>query len=360
MNKNFLEIKHITKSFDQTKVLTDINLTVKEKEIVVLLGPSGCGKTTLLRIISGLLDADSGEIFLEDEDLLSKPVHKREIGFVFQKYALFPHMNVEDNILFGLKLRKIPKSEMQERLSSVLDLVELTGLNKRKISELSGGQQQRVALARALIIKPKLMLLDEPLSNLDAKLRASVRVKIVKILKKLGITAIMVTHDQTEAMTMGDRVVLMNKGIIQQDGSPDSIYNDPNDLFVAEFLGTPKINKIPLTIRNGKAYIATQEIDGATFKKYFVQEDITLVDGLFLLGVRPEHIIISSTGGHIATVVMCENCGSDTFVHINLYGNEYVMRMSSINFSCKEGDEIHVDFTHGQLFLFSEVGERII
>lgn len=360
MEKNFLEIKQIVKSFDSTMVLKNVNLDVKEKEIVVLLGPSGCGKTTLLRIISGLLDPDGGSITLAGEDLLSKPVNEREIGFVFQKYALFPHMTVEENILFGLKLRKIAKDEMQQRLCSVLDLVELNGLNKRKISELSGGQQQRVALARALIIKPRLMLLDEPLSNLDAKLRASVRVNIVKILKKLGITAIMVTHDQTEAMTMGDRVVLLNDGVIQQEGNPKEIYRNPADMFVAEFLGSPKVNRIPVEILGNIVRFANYELSKDEFNSYFA----TLAeypDGKYVLGVRPEHIYVSTdTKSFPSSVILTENCGADTYVHINLFGVEYVMRVDSSSYNFEQDQNLNVGFKRGELFLFGENGERVL
>ena len=356
--QNFLEIGNVSKSFGQTEVLRGLDLSVKEKEILVLLGPSGCGKTTLLRIIAGLIEPDGGSLTLEGKDLLSVPVEKREIGFVFQKYALFPHMNVEDNITFGLKLRKLDKNEIRERLDSVLDLVELKGYEKRMINELSGGQQQRVALARAIIIKPKLMLLDEPLSNLDAKLRASVRVNIVRILKKLGITAIMVTHDQIEAMTMGDRVVLMNEGKISQDGKPKEIYFNPRNLFVAEFLGTPRINVLPLKKEGTSFFLGSESVDGSLLSLWTKSDTEALPDGTYSLGVRPENIVRDSSG-YKATVNLLEVSGADTNVHLTFLGSDYVMRTNSEGQELMPGDEIEVSFLPSSCFLFDKSGERI-
>lgn len=359
MSESFLEIKHINKSFGSQPVLKDINLSIKEKEIVVLLGPSGCGKTTLLRIISGLLDADSGSIELEGTNLLTVPVEKRQIGFVFQKYALFPHMNVEDNICFGLKLRKVPKDEIKKRLDAVLDLVELKGLEKRRIHELSGGQQQRVALARAVIIKPKLMLLDEPLSNLDAKLRANVRVNIVRILRKLGITAIMVTHDQIEAMTMGDRIVLLSDGVVQQEADSKDIYNNPANIFVAEFLGSPRINFIPVEVLGDKCILGGKEFNvNELYSHIITKTKRTIENGRYTLGVRPESILITEDGMD-GDVIMCEMAGADTNVHILLFGKEFVIRVNSADCTYSDGDHIHVHFAPSSCFLFDQHGDRI-
>ncbi len=351
---SFLEIRGIVKDFDDTKVLQGLDLDVEEKDILVLLGPSGCGKTTLLRIIAGLLDPDSGSMTLDGKNLLEVPVEDRGIGFVFQKYALFPHMNVEENITFGLKVRKVGKDEIKKRLDDVLELVELKGYEKRKVSELSGGQQQRVALARALIIKPKLMLLDEPLSNLDAKLRTSVRVNIVRILKKLGITAIMVTHDQVEAMTMGDKVVLMNEGKISQEGRPKDIYFDPDNLFVAEFLGSPKINvlKVESGCMNGI------NVGKEMLSKWTGLDERAIPDGTFYLGVRPEYIAPADDGikGKIEHV---EISGADTNVHMELLGSGCVMRVSSGSVEYSEGNDVAVAFRSGSCYLFDSSGKRI-
>jgi len=358
----FLSINHISKNFGNVEVLKDINLQVKEKEFVVLLGPSGCGKTTLLRIISGLTPINSGEIILEGENLINKHINERQIGFVFQHYALFPHMSVFDNVAFGLKLRKFDKAEIEKKVKKIIEIVELSGLEKRNVKELSGGQQQRVALARALVIEPKLLLLDEPLSNLDAKLRASVRVCIVQIQKKLGVTAIMVTHDQIEAMTMGDRVVLMHDGKIEQEANPTEIYNNPKTKFVAEFLGSPKINMIPIIFDNKTAILGDSIIPIKNLSKKIskVDADLSILSGLFQLGARPEHFqICDDDKGFSAEINFIENAGSNIILHVVIFGSEIVMSISSVNFNYKVGDVIKIDFLENVLMLFNEEGQRI-
>ncbi|MGD1818480.1 MAG: ABC transporter ATP-binding protein [Pleomorphochaeta sp.] len=358
----FLSINHVSKSFGDVEVLKDINLQVKEKDFVVLLGPSGCGKTTLLRIISGLTPINSGEIILEGEDLTLKPINDRQIGFVFQHYALFPHMSVAENIAFGLKLRKVSKADIATKIKKIVDLVELTGLEERNIKELSGGQQQRVALARALVIEPKLLLLDEPLSNLDAKLRASVRVSIVQLQKKLGVTAIMVTHDQIEAMTMGDKVVLMHKGKIEQESIPQEIYNNPRTRFVAEFLGSPKINVFPIMLDKETAVLGDIVLPINDLAKNFSKTDASLssLNGLYQLGVRPEHFEISDNEeGFEAEINFIENGGASIILHVVLFGTEIVMSLPSVNFNYKVGDVVKVKFLENVLMLFDEKGNRI-
>ena len=234
-------IKHITKAFGDNVVLKEFNETFREGEFVTLLGPSGCGKTTMLRIIAGFEKPTSGEVYIDDQ-LVSGgktfvPPEKRSIGMVFQSYAVWPHMNVFDNVAYPLSIKKVPKGEIKERVDKVLEIVHLSQYAQRFPNQLSGGQQQRVALARALVAAPKLLLLDEPLSNLDAKLRESMRFEIKDIQKKLGITVVYVTHDQTEAMAMSDRIFLINRGVVQQCGTPEQIYNEPANQFVADFLG---------------------------------------------------------------------------------------------------------------------------
>ena len=234
-------IKQVTKAFGDNVVLKEFNETFGDGEFITLLGPSGCGKTTMLRMIAGFEKPTSGEIYI-DEQLVSGgntfvPPEKRSIGMVFQSYAVWPHMNVYDNVAYPLTIKKTPKGEIQERVGKVLDIVHLTQYAKRFPNQLSGGQQQRVALARALVAAPKLLLLDEPLSNLDAKLRESMRFEIKEIQRRLGITVVYVTHDQTEAMAMSDRIFLINRGVVQQSGTPREIYNTPSNQFVADFLG---------------------------------------------------------------------------------------------------------------------------
>ena len=241
MGQHLIELKNINKTFDQTKALDNINLYINQNEFLTLLGPSGCGKSTLLRIIAGFEEADCGEITFENEDLLKIPAYKRKINTVFQKYALFPHMNVYDNIAFGLKIKKMKKSKIDEKVKRVLKLVNLVGFEKRHINSLSGGQQQRIAIARAIVNEPAVLLLDEPLAALDLKLRKDMQLELKNMQKELGITFIYVTHDQEEALTMSDTVVVMKEGRIQQIGTPEDIYNEPKNAYVADFIGESNI-----------------------------------------------------------------------------------------------------------------------
>jgi len=242
----YLEIKNVSKRYKQEEVLKRINLGVKRGEFFVILGPSGCGKTTLLKIIAGLLKPDNGTIILDQRDITHVEPGKRDVAMVFQNYALYPHLKVRDNILFPLKIRKVDKERQEESLRWVSSFLRIEELLDKKPSQLSGGQQQRVALARALVRKPKLFLMDEPLSNLDAKLRMEMRGELKELQRRLNITTIYVTHDQIEAMTLADRICIINKGRVQQIGTPQEIYEKPNNLFVASFIGTHGINVIEL------------------------------------------------------------------------------------------------------------------
>ena len=239
--QNIIELKDIFVSFGDEKVLDGLNLAIRDKEFITLLGPSGCGKTTTLRIIAGFLDADSGEVIFEDKKINGVPSYKRKVNTIFQRYALFPHLNVYENVAFGLRVKKLKENEIKEIVTEMLHLVNLDGFEKRSISTLSGGQQQRVAIARAIANKPKVLLLDEPLAALDLKLRKDMQKELRRIQRQLGITFVFVTHDQEEALTMSDRVVVMNKGQIQQIGTPQDIYNEPENAFVADFIGESNI-----------------------------------------------------------------------------------------------------------------------
>ena len=241
MKKSIIDLKDISVSFDAEQILDNISLEIGDKEFVTLLGPSGCGKTTILRIIAGFLEADSGDVFFDGKKINSVPANKRNINTIFQRYALFPHLNVYDNIAFGLRVKKVPKDEIYERVHEMLKLVNLEGFEKRSISRLSGGQQQRVAIARAVINKPKVLLLDEPLAALDLKLRKDMQTELKNIQKQLGITFVFVTHDQEEALSMSDKVIVMNEGKIQQIGTPLDVYNEPVNAFVADFIGQSNI-----------------------------------------------------------------------------------------------------------------------
>ena len=241
MSQNIIEIKNVSKTYGDNTVLNNLSLNRRKNEFLTLLGPSGCGKTTTLKILAGFESGDSGKVLFNGEDISNLPPYKRQLNTVFQKYALFPHMNVYENIAFGLKIKKVSKNEIDKKVSEMLKLVALEGFEKRSIDSLSGGQQQRVAIARALVNEPKVLLLDEPLGALDLKLRKEMQSELKRIQQRLGITFIFVTHDQEEALTMSDTIVVMNKGIIQQMGSPEDIYNEPANAFVADFIGESNI-----------------------------------------------------------------------------------------------------------------------
>ena len=241
MSQNIIELKEISKTYGDNTVLNNLSLNIKKNEFLTLLGPSGCGKTTTLKIIAGFENADEGVVLFGDNNITSLPPYKRKLNTVFQKYALFPHMNIYENIAFGLKIKKLPKAEIDKKVKNMLKLVALEGFEKRSVESLSGGQQQRVAIARALVNEPEVLLLDEPLGALDLKLRKEMQIELKKIQQRLGITFIFVTHDQEEALSMSDTIVVMNKGVIQHMGTPEDIYNEPANAFVADFIGESNI-----------------------------------------------------------------------------------------------------------------------
>lgn len=241
MGQPLIDLKNITKAFDGTVVLDDLNLSVKENTFVTLLGPSGCGKTTTLRIIGGFERPDQGTVIFDGQEITSLPPNKRQLNTVFQKYALFTHMSIAENIAFGLKIKNKPKTYIQDKIKYALKLVNLDGFENRTVDSLSGGQQQRIAIARAIVNEPRVLLLDEPLGALDLKLRQDMQYELIRLKNELGITFIYVTHDQEEALTMSDTIVVMNQGYIQQMGSPENIYNEPENAFVADFIGESNI-----------------------------------------------------------------------------------------------------------------------
>jgi sn-glycerol 3-phosphate transport system ATP-binding protein len=298
-----IEISHLVKRWGGFTAVDDISFETGEGEFVALLGPSGCGKSTTLRLIAGLDDVTEGTIALDGRDVTRVVASKRNLSMVFQSYALFPHLNVADNILFGLSVRGVPKSEQRQRLSSIASLLGLGSLLDRKPSQLSGGQQQRVALGRALIAQTKVCLLDEPLSNLDAKLRAEMRNEIRSLQRRLGITMIFVTHDQTEAMSMADRVILMRQGKIEQAGTPAELYARPASTFVAEFIGVPPMNVLELDSSGDTAAIASTTFTVAS----------NAGTSPLQLGIRPEHIELANDGLP-AEVENSEYFGADSIV----------------------------------------------
>ena len=241
MSQPLIDLQHISKSFDGELILDDLNLSIRENSFVTLLGPSGCGKTTTLRILGGFTSPDTGKVLFDGQDITKLPPNKRQLNTVFQKYALFPHMSIADNIAFGLKIKNKPKSYIDDKIRYALKLVNLSGYEKRDVTSLSGGQQQRIAIARAIVNEPRVLLLDEPLGALDLKLRQDMQYELIRLKNELGITFVYVTHDQEEALTMSDTIVVMNQGYIQQIGTPEDIYNEPQNAFVADFIGDSNI-----------------------------------------------------------------------------------------------------------------------
>lgn len=299
MSDSFLELKNLKKSFAPGEaVLQGINLTIRQGEFVTLLGASGCGKTTTLRIIAGLEQPDSGSVWLEGQDVTALEPNQRDVNTVFQNYALFPHMNVADNIGYGLKIRKVPRAEIKKKVKEMLELVQLEGYEKRKPSELSGGQKQRVAIARALANNPRVLLLDEPLGALDLQLRRTMQLELKRLQKKLGITFIYITHDQEEAINMSDRIVVMNQGQFEQIGTPDEIYNHPKTSYVAAFVGNANILKGIVAEKNGhhiKVKLGDEVAFIDTEEKVNVGENVTVA-------LRGENILLEENGDLHATV----------------------------------------------------------
>ena len=326
-------LKNVRKTYDNSKtVINSVNLEIKDKEFVVLVGSSGCGKSTLLRMIAGLEDITAGEIYIGDRKVNNIPPKDRDIAFVFQSYALYPHMTVRENIAFGLKMRKVDKATIEKKVQEAAEILNLGEYLDRKPKQLSGGQRQRVALGRAIVRNPKVFLMDEPLSNLDAKLRVQMRSEIKKLHEKLQTTFIYVTHDQTEALTMGDRIVVLNNGDIQQVDSPDEIYNNPKNTFVAGFVGSPQMNFI-----NGK--------------------DLGLDENI-LYGIRPEKV--TKADGDIKLTVdveISEMLGSEKIAYFNIGDKKCSARLDS---DVQIGKTLDLSMCSSDLYKFdAKTGERI-
>ncbi len=341
-----IEIKELTQKYGNVIAVNNVSLSIEDGEMIALLGPSGCGKTTLLKTIAGLLPLYKGSILSNNKDISKLPPQARNTAMVFQNYALFPHMTVEKNIAYGLKINQCQASLIKKKVQEILDKVELPGLNQRKISELSGGQQQRVALARALVVEPTILLFDEPLSNLDQNLRVSMRQMIRKIQQEYKITSIYVTHDQEEAMCISDRIVIMKDGVIQQTGVPSEVYLRPRNRFVAEFMGTANLLEFN---KNNKAIQLLKPVESENYvdKVPLSESDKSLK---YYLMFRPEDVEISAEGKLEGTVIWHETIGSVTRVTIDFEGNKIIGEIrnyykSGIN--CTTGKKIrfNVDLT---------------
>ncbi len=341
MSENIVELKGISVAFDGEQVLDDLSLTIKDKEFITFLGPSGCGKTTTLRLIAGFLEPDKGDILFEGKIINGVPAYKRQVNTIFQRYALFPHLNVYENIAFGLRIKKLPEKEIKEKVAEMLKLVNLVGLEKRSIDTLSGGQQQRVAIARAIANRPKVLLLDEPLAALDLKLRKDMQKELKKIQEQLGITFIFVTHDQEEALTMSDRVVVMDGGKIQQVGTPQDIYNEPENAFVADFIGESNIVDGKM-IRDLYVEFSGQKFD--CLDKGFAENE--LVDVV----VRPEDVdIVEPEKGMLKGIVTSVSfLGVHYEIIVDIGGFKWMIQTTDEHFVDEkvglfiEPDDIHI------------------
>lgn len=348
----------------------NFDMEIEDKEFVVLVGPSGCGKTTTLRMIAGLEEITDGELYIGDTLVNDVAPKDRDIAMVFQNYALYPHMSVYDNMAFGLKLRKIPKSEINQKVREAAKILEIESLLDRKPKALSGGQRQRVALGRAIVRQPKVFLMDEPLSNLDAKLRVQMRTEIAKLHNRLQTTFIYVTHDQTEAMTMGTRIVIMKDGVVQQIDTPQNAYNHPANKFVAGFIGSPQMNilrgrvvddsrRIKLLLPDGKEFFLPKEKGNLLREQKYMDKEV-------YMGIRPEYIqpveesIITDTdSSFFANIEVVEMMGSETYLYMTICNNQVVARVNAKT-QKKVGDEINLKVHGSKIHLFDIETEKTI
>ncbi len=349
-----VKLNGLTKQFGDFKAVDNFTMTFEDGELVCLLGPSGCGKSTMLNMLSGILPVTSGTIYFDDDDVTDTQPQDRGIGLVFQNYALYPHMTVLENIAFPLEIQKVPKAERLAEARKFADLVQISQQLEKRPGEMSGGQQQRVAIARALIKKPRLLLLDEPLSNLDARLRLEMREEIRRIQQETGVTTIFVTHDQEEAMSISDKIVLMKAGQLQQLAGPQELYDDPHNLFVASFIGNPPINQLEGYIKDGKFVLAdgsaTINVDNPNAKE----------GQQVVLGIRPEAIMLNQdTYDMQATIVNRYTMGKEELAFVKVGDSEIRVYLSS-DYEYNKGDTVNIKFRNKGVFLFDkESGDRI-
>jgi len=360
-----LKINDINKNFGSTEVLKGINLDINDGDFLVLLGPSGCGKSTLLNTIAGLETSNSGDILIDDYRVNDMEPSDRDIALVFQSYALYPAMTVKKNVTFGLEQRKTPKDKIEESLNRVSSLLKINELLERKPSQLSGGQRQRVAMGRALVRDPKVFLFDEPLSNLDAKLRVEMRREIKKLHQNLKTTVVYVTHDQTEAMSLGTNIAIMNHGVIQQCDTPKNIYNTPSNIFVADFIGSPSMNLIKgkLINQNGELFFSSNDQTKIPLNKYNFRNKINEDEKEITLGIRPEHIYIEkNTSNNFEIKVkseLSEYIGHEQIITFDFSGQQLLGKFSStIDIDINKEFKLNIDIN--QLSVFDTLTEERI
>ena len=340
----YLQLRGIEKSFGEQRVIKGVNLEIQQGEFIVFVGPSGCGKSTLLRLIAGLETTTAGTIHLEGRDITDEPSSKRDLAMVFQSYALYPHMSVYENMSFALKLAKADPAVIEEKVSKAAEILNLTQYLKRTPKELSGGQRQRVAIGRAIVRSPKVFLFDEPLSNLDAALRGQTRVEIAKLHRDLGATTIYVTHDQVEAMTLADRVVVLRDGLVEQVGTPLELYDRPANQFVAQFIGTPKMNMV------GASKLKSLAATGRKFP----------IDGF--VGLRPEYVelVAQADGEFKATVDLVEALGAETLVYVTTEWGEQIVARHTERSSLVAGEKVGVKIDLSTAHFFDAKGRIVV
>ncbi|SKC85642.1 ABC-type sugar transport system, ATPase component [Burkholderia sp. YR290] len=355
-----VHLQQIRKAFAGTDVLKGVDIDVKEHEFLVFVGPSGCGKSTLLRSIAGLERIDSGRVVIEGEDVTELEPSERGVAMVFQSYALYPHMSVYENIAFGLRMIKLPEAQIKERVHRAADILQIGQLLERRPRALSGGQRQRVAIGRSIVREPKVFLFDEPLSNLDAALRVQMRLELIKLHKQLNATMIYVTHDQTEAMTMADRIVVLNHGEVEQIGSPLELYRTPRNRFVAGFIGSPKMNFLDVRVLKKHEAGVTIELPGGASLDVPCHGDAIEPEQKIVLGVRPEHLTESAnsdTDSALAGEVMViEHLGSETLLHVRLADERVIQVKGSGESAAMEGQPIKPGFSKRHVHLFRQDG----
>jgi multiple sugar transport system ATP-binding protein len=360
-----VQLQQIRKTFSGAEVLKGVDIEVAEHEFLVFVGPSGCGKSTLLRTIAGLERVDSGRVLIGGEDVTEVEPSERGVAMVFQSYALYPHMSVYENIAFGLRMLKLPQSEIDRRVHGAAQILQIDPLLERRPRALSGGQRQRVAIGRAIVREPKVFLFDEPLSNLDAALRVQMRLELIKLHRQLNATMIYVTHDQTEAMTMADRIVVLNHGVVEQIGSPLELYRRPRNRFVAGFIGSPKMNFIDVDVVGADSSGVTIALPGGGPLVVPCDAQGVQVGGKLTLGVRPEHLTESGASGSDAKfagdVIVVEHLGGETLLHVGLADGRTIQVKGSGESAAADGQRIEVGFSvrHAHLFDAEGVALRV-
>jgi multiple sugar transport system ATP-binding protein len=362
-----VELRHLWKRYGDILAVEDFSLSTEDGEFIVLVGPSGCGKTTTMRVIAGLEVASEGRVLFDGQDITDELPHNRDVAMVFQNYALFPHLNVFSNMAFGMRLRKLPKAEIQERIRKTAQILGIEEILQRRPRELSGGQRQRVALGRAIVREPRVFLMDEPLSNLDAALRMEMRAEIIKLQERLAVTTFYVTHDQVEALSMGDRIVVMREGRIQQVGSPTQLYEQPENVYVASFIGSPPMNFLQGRVEDGGVVLLAERTtlsfnDGDGARAALARAS----GGEITVGVRPEHIVFSdrpAEGGVFSiagTVDTVEPLGHTTLVRAKMTSDKRLNVLVAGKVRLQEGEAVYATFPPNRLYLFDRKSEQAL